>query len=79
MKWTVHSQTQRNLWECSLLAGMNPVEIPVEDKSTGETVDVRIGTDHVTVIEFEIIEPFILGSDTFELSSVVCNKQRIGL
>mgnify|MGYP000003099003 CR=1 FL=1 len=62
-----------------LLAGNDPVEIPVEDKSTGETVDVRIGTDHVTVIEFEIIEPFILGSDTFELSSVVCNKQRIGL
>ncbi|KAK8789557.1 hypothetical protein WA171_001649 [Blastocystis sp. BT1] len=52
-----------------LLAGNDPVEIPVEDKSTGETVDVRIGTDHVTVIEFEIIEPFILGSDTFELSS----------
>ena len=61
-----------------LLAGNDPVEIPVEDKSTGDTVDVRIGTDHVTVIEFEIIGPFLLGSDIFELSSIVYNKQGNG-
>lgn len=51
-----------------VLPGNDPIEIPVEDEGTGDTVDVRIGTDHVTVVEFEIIEPFLLGSDVFELS-----------
>lgn len=46
-----------------------PVEIPAEeDGDTGEVVTIRISSDHVTVVQYEVIEAVLLGSSRFELS-----------
>lgn len=45
------------------------MEIPVEeDDDTGEVATIRISSDHVTVVEYEVIESILLGSNRFELS-----------
>lgn len=52
-----------------LREGSEPVEIPAEeDGDTGEVVTIRISSDHVTVVQYEVIEAVLLGSSRFELS-----------
>ena len=49
--------------------GGEPVEIPMEDDAdSGEVVTIRITSDHVTVVEYEVIESYLLGNSNFELS-----------
>lgn len=49
--------------------GGEPVEIPMEDDAdSGEVVTIRITSDHVTVVEYEVIESYLLGNSSFELS-----------
>ena len=49
--------------------GGEPGEIPMEDDAdSGEVVTIRITSDHVTVVEYEVIESYLLGNSSFELS-----------
>ena len=49
-----------------------PIEIPVEEETeSGEMVNIRITNDHLTIVEYDLIEPYLLGSHVFELSWLV--------
>lgn len=39
-----------------------------DDADSGEVVTIRIASDHVTVVEYEVIESYLLGNSSFELS-----------
>lgn len=49
-----------------VLPGNDPVEIPINNEDTMTTI--HITSDKVTIVEYEIVEPFLLNSTVFELS-----------
>ncbi|KAK8814012.1 hypothetical protein WA538_000365, partial [Blastocystis sp. DL] len=49
-----------------VLPGNDPVEIPIDNEDTMTTI--RISSDKVTIVEYEVVEPFLLNSTVFELS-----------
>ena len=55
-----------------VLPGNDPVEIPIDNEDTMTTI--RISSDKVTIVEYEVVEPFLLNSTVFELSYSVSNK-----
>ena len=59
-----------------LFKEQDPISIAVENDMNGEDTSIEISFDHVTIVEYDVIEPLLLGKTDFELSFNVSSTNK---
>lgn len=59
-----------------LYKNQEPLEIPIEGDLDGEATNIQISNDHVTIVEFDIIESYLIDGNDFELSYPICSSNK---
>ena len=59
-----------------LFKEQDPISIPIENDMDGEDTSIEISFDHVTIVEYDVIEPLLLGKTDFELSFNVSSTNK---